>query len=101
MYVGNQGLGARVDRCGKTIQRAKPQLASSGLVVVHAVAGGKTLNELGQCVEQATGYELADVLFEPKSESRPRTAAKPEKAPPAAYERFRALAAQLGARAGP
>jgi len=102
VFIGNDGLGARVERCGKTIQRAKPQLRSSGLVIVHLYGskngGGKMIDQHGRCVEAATGYELADVIFEPKSPAP--EAVKPVTEPSQGRvhdqsQRFRALAAGL------
>jgi hypothetical protein len=108
VFIGNDGLGERVERCGKTIQRAKPQLRASGLVIVHLYGskngGGKMLDGHGRCVEAATGYELADVLFDPKSPA-------PEPVKPAAEpssqrveeqaKAWQRLAAAHSPRAGP
>ena len=102
VYLGNVGLGERVDRCGRTIQRAKPQLRASGLVIVHA-GGGKMINEHGQVTEAATGYELADVLFDAKQPvthpAEPESAPRRESSKDA--QKFRELAARFGSRAGP
>ena len=97
VYVGNRGLGQRVERCGRTIQRAKPQLRASGLVAIIP-GGGKTINEFGQCVEAATGYELADVLFPPEKKSAIAAKVTPAFQPAA---RARELAARFMPRAGP
>jgi len=107
VFIGNHGLGARVERCGKTIQRAKPQLRSSGLVHIHVYGnrngGGKMIDQHGRCVEAATGYELADIIFDPKSPT-------PDPVPPIepsnerrreAAERLRLITDEAGLPRGP
>jgi len=103
VFIGNDGLGARVRRCGKTIQRAKPQLRASGLVIVHLYGskngGGKMIDEYGRCVEAATGYELADILFDPKAPAPEPTKAGTEPSYQRLQEqgaRFHALQEKIG-----
>jgi hypothetical protein len=67
-------------RCGKTAHRAKYDLLRAGLVKLHGAgpgerAGGKILNQKGQAVGAATGYQLDPaVLDAPRPPSTPKAA---------------------------
>lgn len=123
VFKGDLGMAGLMDRCSKTVHRAKYDLLRCGLVRLHCsgpkmcpcsscggqAAGGKILNSRGQSVSAATGYQLEPALLSrPKQRRPPRAQRASSNESPAerrlreeGRQRMAGIVAGLKARAGP
>jgi hypothetical protein len=110
LYLGDEAMGKLMKRHEKTAHRAKADLLESGLVRLSCCgprSGGKILNQAGQPVAQATGYELDPSLFpEPRRASaaapaRPLSSPAEARVRAAGRQRIQEALDRLRSRAGP